>query len=148
MSAQVEIHITTLPDVISAPVQAVAGTADKPAVFVWKAGKVERRDVELGLASEHYVEIKSGVSVGERLLLDPPREERATNGGENGAGGEAADPEGMPAAPKAKGRPGGASKRKQPGARGGEKGRPATAESTSSGMKRSAPKRGGGANGR
>ena len=76
MSAQVEILVTTIPDVIAAPTQAIAGTADKPAVYVWENGEAVRRDVELGMASEHYVEVKSGLSEGMRLLLDPPRESR------------------------------------------------------------------------
>ena len=76
MSAQVEILVTTIPDVIAAPTQAIAGTADKPAVYVWENGEAVRREVELGMASEHYVEVKSGLSEGMRLLLDPPRESR------------------------------------------------------------------------
>ena len=76
MSAQVEILVTTLPDVLAAPTQAIAGTADKPAVYVWEGGEVVRRDVELGMASEHFVEIRSGLEPGMRLLLDPPREAR------------------------------------------------------------------------
>ncbi len=88
MSAEVEILITTLQDVIAAPVQAVAGTADKPAVFVWVDGEPERRDVVLGLASEHFVEIKSGLEGGERLLLDPPREEATTTGAGTTPGAE------------------------------------------------------------
>jgi len=93
MSAQVEIHVTTLDDVLSVPVQAVAGTAEQPAVYVWKAGEVTRREVVLGMTSEHFVEIASGLDVGERVVLDPPREQRSTGpkrpeGGEHGADGK------------------------------------------------------------
>jgi HlyD family secretion protein len=115
MSAQVEIHVTTLADVIAVPAQAIAGTADKPAVFAWKDGEVTRRPVTLGLAAEHFVEVKTGVSVGERLLLDPPREERRAGGptrdeeeppaeGTEGAGESPALPE-AGKAPSSRGRP-------------------------------------------
>ncbi|MDA1193931.1 MAG: efflux RND transporter periplasmic adaptor subunit [Planctomycetota bacterium] len=89
MSAQVEIVVTTIPDVLSAPVQTVTGTADQPAVYVWADGRAQRRPVTLGLASEHFVEIKGGVEVGDRLLLDPPRDAgrgpRATRDGDEPA---------------------------------------------------------------
>ncbi len=104
MSAQVEILVTTLEDVIAVPVQSVAGTADKPAVFVWSPDGVERREVVLGMASEHYIEIQSGVNVGERLLLDPPREERKASG-EPENGRDAESETGSSAASKKKGRP-------------------------------------------
>ncbi len=132
MSAQVEVHVKTLDDVIAVPTQAVAGTSEEPAVFVWKDGETVRRTVELGLASEHFVQVKSGVSVGDRLLLDPPREERSPDG-DNG-NGKSRRPGGQPgagAAPSAgtkvgqrAGKPGGkptGPRRQQPGRSDGEK---------------------------
>jgi len=77
MSADVEILISRLIDVLAAPAQAVAGTVEKPAVYVWTSDGPQRRDVKLGLASEHFVEIQEGLAEGDRLLLDPPRERRA-----------------------------------------------------------------------
>jgi HlyD family secretion protein len=79
MSAQVEILIKELEDVLAVPVQAVAGTVEKPAVFLWTDRGAERRSVTLGLASEHFVEIREGLEGGERLLLDPPREKKRTS---------------------------------------------------------------------
>ena len=118
MSAEVEILIAELEDVLAAPVQAVAGTVEEPAVYVWTDAGAERRPVKLGLASEHFVEIREGVQPGERLLLDPPREAMAAPAGETGK------PAGEGAAKKGtRGRPAGASNRG--GARkgrGGEKG--------------------------
>ncbi|MDF1703046.1 MAG: efflux RND transporter periplasmic adaptor subunit, partial [Planctomycetota bacterium] len=114
MSAQVEILVKTLPDVLAAPSQAIAGTADRPAVYVWRDGEAERREVELGLASEHYVEIRSGLEAGMRLLLDPPRENRRTGGGQgNEPKGGASMPGKAPAAtpkgpaPAGRAKPGG-----------------------------------------
>ncbi|MDJ0522337.1 MAG: efflux RND transporter periplasmic adaptor subunit [Planctomycetota bacterium] len=134
MSADVEILITTLDDVLSAPVQAVTGTADQPAVFVWKDGEVQRRDVVLGLASDYYVEIKSGVKAGDRLLLDPPREAPANengngNGNGKGKGKQKKAPGKTPSAPAnataGKGRPPAASGT-QPGAKGSRGGQPSS----------------------
>ncbi len=113
MSAQVEIHVTTLEDVISVPIQAVAGTAEQPVVYVWKAGQVTRREVLVGMTSEHFVEITSGLEVGERVVLDPPREARAT-GPRRGRTARGADPAGD--APKGGD---GTKARAQPDAKGG-----------------------------
>jgi multidrug resistance efflux pump len=119
MSAQVEILVTTLSDVLTAPVQAVAGTTDKPVVYVWKGGDFERRPVKLGMASEHFVEIRSGVKPGERLLLDPPREERPDVGA--GDKGTAAKPDG----PTPQGAPAaGAAPARRPGAHASPAGAP------------------------
>ena len=76
MSADVEILISRLIDVLAAPAQAIAGTVEQPAVYVWTTDGPQRRDVKLGLASEHFVEIQEGLAEGDRLLLDPPRERR------------------------------------------------------------------------
>lgn len=107
MSAQVEILVTTLENVLAAPTQAIAGTADKPAVYVWEGGEAVRKDVELGMASEHFVEIRAGLAPGVRLLLDPPRESRRRSSAS--AGGDTPDeaaggtpPKGAGAAPAAR----------------------------------------------
>jgi hypothetical protein len=118
MSAQVEILITELADVLSAPVQAVAGTVDKPAVFVWTDDGAERREVTLGLASEHFVEIREGLNGGERLLLDPPREAKRASGAKRGAAKKDAN---GPAAGSKKGGKKSKPKRSRPDTAGGAK---------------------------
>jgi len=93
----------------------VAGTVEAPAVYLWtEADGVQRRTVKLGLASEHFVEITDGLSGGERLLLDPPREKRKAPTGAESAGGESeATPPGNP--PSTKGKPGAAKRGRSKG---------------------------------
>jgi hypothetical protein len=74
MSAQVEILVAELEDVLAVPPQCVTGPRRKPVVWVWneRRGAGEPREVVLGLASDHLVEVREGLEPGERVLLAPP----------------------------------------------------------------------------
>jgi HlyD family secretion protein len=60
--------------VLAVPVQAVLSPLErggKPRCFVLTPHGPEGRDVELGLTDERYVQIKSGLSEGEDVILNP-----------------------------------------------------------------------------
>ncbi|MDR3623323.1 MAG: efflux RND transporter periplasmic adaptor subunit [Paludisphaera borealis] len=72
MTADVEILVAALDDVLSVPVQAVVEYDDKRHVAVKKpAGGVEWREVKLGLSNDKKVEVKEGLKAGETIALEP-----------------------------------------------------------------------------
>ena len=100
-TARVQIKITELNDVLAVPVQAVFGKGGKYYVFVDNKGDAEPVEVEIGLASDEYIEIKKGLEVGQKarmavtdeMKLKLPDDEDAEEEGkerERGRGGERA----------------------------------------------------------
>jgi HlyD family secretion protein len=73
MSAKVEILINELKDVISVPIQAVLNVGGKKVCFVSTASGTEQRQIETGAFNDSFVEIKSGLAEGDKVLLNPPR---------------------------------------------------------------------------
>ncbi|GAH45378.1 unnamed protein product, partial [marine sediment metagenome] len=73
MTAKVEIIIEELKDVISVPMQAVVNIEGKKVCFVSSGSGPERRQVETGAFNDSFVEIKSGLTEGDKVLLNPPR---------------------------------------------------------------------------
>jgi len=72
MSAQVEIQITTLRNIIAVPVQAVSTVGGKRVCYVLNRGKPEARAVEIGQSDQRFIHIKNGLHEGEHVLLHPP----------------------------------------------------------------------------
>jgi HlyD family secretion protein len=72
MSAKVQILVNKLDDVIYVPVQAVAPEGMKQVCYVAGAFKPERREVEVGEFTDEFIQIKSGLKEGERVLLRVP----------------------------------------------------------------------------
>ena len=72
MSAQVEILIAKLTDVLAAPVQAVATVNGRQVCYVAGKGGVEPRVVKTGLSNDDFVEITGGLEPGEKVLLHAP----------------------------------------------------------------------------
>jgi RND family efflux transporter MFP subunit len=70
MTAQVKILAHELPDVLMVPVQAVAEKESKHYAYVNGLVSAERIEVEVGETNEKFVEIKSGLSEGQKVLLD------------------------------------------------------------------------------
>jgi HlyD family secretion protein len=70
VSAHAEIIITNLTKVISVPVQAV--TTVKGQQYVHLADRSEPVRVEVGFNNDRFVEIRSGLDEGARVLLSPP----------------------------------------------------------------------------
>ena len=73
MSAQVEILVANLEDVVYVPVQAVSYFGSDQVVYVSRGGAVERRVIEVGDFSDSFIEVVSGLEQGEEVLLLPPR---------------------------------------------------------------------------
>jgi len=71
LTAQAEIVVAELRDVIAVPVAAVAELRGSHICAVRTAGAIERRVVTLGQSNDTAVEITSGLEAGETVLLNP-----------------------------------------------------------------------------
>jgi RND family efflux transporter MFP subunit len=73
MSAKVEILIEELHDTMIVPVQVVANRDGKKVCYVFTPDGPKPRVVETGAFNDVFVQILSGLEVGEEVLLSPPR---------------------------------------------------------------------------
>ncbi|UCE99134.1 MAG: efflux RND transporter periplasmic adaptor subunit [Planctomycetota bacterium] len=73
MTAKVEINIDELHDVLIVPIQAVVTLEGKKVCYCLSNGGHEKREVETGSFNDDFVEIKSGLAEGQKVLLNPPR---------------------------------------------------------------------------
>jgi len=71
MTAEVEILVAHLKDVLTLPVAAVVEQRGKFYCWVASGDNVERRILVLGLNNDRFVEVRDGVSEGEQVLLNP-----------------------------------------------------------------------------
>lgn len=74
MSAEVEILVDSLDNVVYVPIQAVTYLDGQQVVYVARGGRRELRRVETGNYSEQFIEIVSGLRSGEEVMLLPPRQ--------------------------------------------------------------------------
>jgi len=81
MSAKVEVIINQLKDVICVPIQTVVNREGKKVCFVKTDNGPQIRQVATGEFNNDFVEIKSGLSEGEKVLLNPPRISEAETAG-------------------------------------------------------------------
>ena len=88
MTGKVTIIINKMQDVLYVPIQSVVTVEDKKVCYV-AGSPAHKRDVETGLFNDNFVEIKSGLTEGEKVLLNPPKwtepektEEQAETGSE------------------------------------------------------------------
>ena len=72
MSAQVEIVIAELDSVLSVPIQAVVIRGGSTVCFLLNGDEPLETPVEIGQSGESFVEIRSGLKVGDVVLLAPP----------------------------------------------------------------------------
>ncbi|MEM6911012.1 MAG: efflux RND transporter periplasmic adaptor subunit [Verrucomicrobiota bacterium] len=72
VTARVDIVVAELEDVIKIPLQAVVGAEDRQFCFVQAEGKETLVEVEIGLFDNEFVEIRSGLQQGDRIVLTPP----------------------------------------------------------------------------
>jgi len=72
MSCSVEILSEEIPDALHVPLQAVFLNKGEPVCFVSRAGSVELREVLVGRHNSKWVQITSGLSEGETVLLAQP----------------------------------------------------------------------------
>lgn len=80
MTADAEIVINQLKDVIHVPIQAVISIGDRRMCYVSTDKGPQARDVRTGAFNNDFVEIKSGLNVGDKVLLNPPRVENLSAG--------------------------------------------------------------------
>lgn len=73
MRCKAEILIGRVDDTINVPVQAIFRQGAVAFVYVEESGGFAQRQVELGRASETQIEVRSGVTAGERVLLREPK---------------------------------------------------------------------------
>jgi multidrug resistance efflux pump len=71
MTAEVEILVANLPDVLSVPVAAVFEHAGQTWCCVRKGKTIERQPVVLGMTNETFVEVKEGLQEGDLVVLNP-----------------------------------------------------------------------------
>ena len=72
MTAQVEIKVAELDNVLSVPVESVVRYHDKDHVAVKKSGGgFEWREVTLGLSNDQCIEVKQGIKSGELVATQP-----------------------------------------------------------------------------
>jgi len=72
MTGKVTVIIDKLRDVLYVPIQSVVTVEDKKVCYVAGSPAV-KREVETGLFNDNFVEIKSGLAEGEKVLLNPPK---------------------------------------------------------------------------
>ncbi len=72
MTGKVKVIIDKLQDVLYVPIQSVVTVEDKKICYVAGSPAV-KREVETGLFNDNFVEIKSGLAEGEKVLLNPPK---------------------------------------------------------------------------
>lgn len=69
MTAIVEIHLESLEDVVTVPVQAVVYEDGSTFCHVRRGGLVERVEVKLGRSNERFVHVAEGLSPGDEVAL-------------------------------------------------------------------------------
>ncbi|HDP69717.1 MAG TPA: efflux RND transporter periplasmic adaptor subunit [Actinobacteria bacterium] len=69
MNGSVEIIEIAKDNVVKVPIEAVVERENKDVVFVLKDNIVEEREVEGGLSDEMYIEIKSGIKIGDEVII-------------------------------------------------------------------------------
>jgi multidrug resistance efflux pump len=72
MSAKVEILVNKIDNCVYVPVQAVSPDGDRQVCFVAHGLKPEKCDVEVGEFNDEFIQIKTGLKEGDRVLLRPP----------------------------------------------------------------------------
>ena len=70
MTAVVDIHVDRIKDVLAIPVQAVAQVKKETWCYVHSDEGVERRLIELGRSNDKFVHVVSGLSAGNRVILN------------------------------------------------------------------------------
>lgn len=72
MTAQVEILVKELPEVVYVPIQAVVPNNGERVCYVSRLGGPQRCAVETGEANDEFIEIRKGISEGDEVLLRAP----------------------------------------------------------------------------
>jgi len=89
MSTKVQILVNQLTNVVHVPIQAVKPLDEKKVCYVLTGNKVDRREVEIGEFNDEFIEIKKGLTEGEKVCLRAPAGSEAEG---NGTGQKKAPP--------------------------------------------------------
>jgi HlyD family secretion protein len=73
MNAKVEIIVNQLDDILYVPVQSIEVENDHFFTYVKDGGILERREVKTGQFNDEFIEIKSGLALGEEVALSLPK---------------------------------------------------------------------------
>jgi HlyD family secretion protein len=71
MSAQVEILVEEVPDVLSVPVQSILQFKDKDWVFVKDGDGFRKQEITVGVSNDQHVEVKKGIKEGDQVAMTP-----------------------------------------------------------------------------
>lgn len=71
MTAVTEINVDRLEDIVAVPVQAIVQEQSNSWLYAQSGTGVERIDVELGRNNDQFVHVKSGLSAGTEIVLNP-----------------------------------------------------------------------------
>ncbi|GBC98475.1 Macrolide export protein MacA [bacterium HR17] len=72
MSGDVNIQVTVVPDAVLVPTTAVASDTAAPSVWVVENGRARLRRVRIGARDNQHIHVRSGVRVGEFVIINPP----------------------------------------------------------------------------
>ena len=104
MTAEVEIKVAHKKDALVLPVSTIVEVRGR--YYGWKqdGGSFQRRELELGLSNDQYVEILSGIEQGDQVALNPravadPEDLAGAEEGDDGGGQFGSAPEGFQAGP-------------------------------------------------
>lgn len=73
MNAKVEIIVNQIDDILYVPVQSIEVENDHFFTYVKKDGELDRREVVTGSFNDEFIEIKSGLNLGEEVALSIPK---------------------------------------------------------------------------
>jgi len=71
MTAIAEIHVRTVTDTLTVPVQAVQQVEDETWCYVETGEGIRRRRLDVGVSNSALVEVRGGLHEGERVILNP-----------------------------------------------------------------------------
>lgn len=72
MNGDADFIISEKKDILTVPLTTVVEENNKTFVWVLERGRAVKKEVETGISSIDYMEIKSGLSEGETVILNPP----------------------------------------------------------------------------
>jgi len=86
MTADITITTASASGVLAVPAAAIRGTSGNYSVLVLADGTPETRAVTVGLMTSSLVEIKSGLTEGEQVVIGTSSQQRSGTGGQGGGG--------------------------------------------------------------
>ncbi len=75
MNAKIEIIVNQLDDILYVPVQSIEVENDHHFTYVHTGSRMERREVKTGSFNNDFIEIKSGLALGEKVALALPKKQ-------------------------------------------------------------------------